>query len=83
MEVIVFVCYVVLVAMGVKFIMTLMEKWEILAWLQAHAPNEFFHKLTTCNFCLSFWIGVCLAIPMAILVDWHMILIPIFSSSLR
>jgi hypothetical protein len=83
MSVICFVCYVGLVAMAVKFMLTLAEKWNILSWLQAHAPNEFFHKLFTCNFCQSWWLGVFLSVLLAVFIDWRLIFIPIFSSSLR
>lgn len=82
-SVIEFVCFVALVAMAVKFAITLAEKWGILEWLQLHAPNEFLHKLFSCNFCQSFWLGLCLSFLLAIFVDWRLIFIPIFSSSLR
>ena len=82
-SVIEFVCFVALVAMAVKFAITLAEKWGILEWLQLHAPNEFLHKLFSCNFCQSFWLGLCLSLLLAIFVDWRLIFIPIFSSSLR
>lgn len=78
-----FVCWTLLVAAAVKFMLTLAEKWGILEWLQMNAPSEFFHKLFTCNFCQSFWLGLCLSILIAIFVDWPLILVPIFSSSLR
>lgn len=78
-----FICFVVLVALAVKFMLTLAEKWNILDWLQLHAPNDFFHKLFTCNFCQSWWLGVCLSILLAIFVDWRLIFVPFFSSSLR
>lgn len=78
-----FVCFVALVAMAVKFAITLAEKWGILEWLQLHAPNEFLHKLFSCNFCQSFWLGLCLSLLLAIFVDWRLIFIPFFSSSLR
>ena len=78
-----YICYIALVAMAVKFCLTIAEKWEIIEWLQLHAPNEFFHKLFSCNFCQSFWLGLCLSFLLAIFVDWRLIFIPIFSSSLR
>lgn len=83
MSILNFICYVVCVALSVKFILTLAEKWGILAWLQANAPNDFFHQLFTCNFCQSWWLGVCLSILLGIFVDWHLFFLPIFSSSLR
>lgn len=83
MSILNFLCYVVCVALAVKFMLTIAEKWGILEWLQAHAPNEFFHKLFTCNFCQSWWLGVCLSILLGIFVDWHLFFVPIFSSSIR
>lgn len=78
-----FVIYVVLVALGVKFLLTLSEKWGIREWLQLHAPNEFFHKLFSCDFCCSWWLGVGICIVLAILVDWRLIFVPIFACNLR
>lgn len=78
-----YICCIALVAMAVKFCLTIAEKWGILEWLQLHAPNEFIHKLFSCNFCQSFWLGLCLSFLLAVFVDWRLIFIPIFSSSLR
>lgn len=78
-----FVCYTALVALVVKFILTIADKWGIIEWCQLHAPNDFLEKLARCNFCQSFWLGVIICIPLAILVDWPLIFIPICSSSLR
>lgn len=83
MTIIDYICYVALVSMLVKFCLTIAEKWGILERLQLHAPNEFFHKLFSCNFCQSFWLGLCLSIFLAIFIDWRLIFIPFFSSSLR
>ena len=78
-----FAIYVALVAMLVKFAITLAEKWDILPWLQAHAPNKFFFKLFSCNFCQSFWLGMIVCVFLAIFVDWRLIFVPFFSSTLR
>ena len=78
-----FLCWVAAVALFVKFGLTVAEKWGMLEWLQLHAPNEFFHKLFACNFCQSFWFGLFLSTLLAIFVDWRLIFIPFFSSSLR
>lgn len=78
-----FLIYVCLVALGVKFLLTLADKWGIMEWLQAHAPNKLLFQLFTCDFCKSFWLGLCLSIPLAVLLDWRFIFIPIFSCNLR
>lgn len=78
-----FLCWVVFTALLVKFLRTLAEKWGILEYLQAHAPNEFLYKLFSCEFCQSFWLGTCLGILLGIFVDWHLIFVGIFSCNLR
>lgn len=79
-----FLCYVLLVALLVMFLRTLAMKWGILDWLQFNAPNEFFHKLFTCEFCQSFHLGMIISIVLAIFVGkWYLLLIPIFSSPIR
>lgn len=72
-----------MVALFVKFLRTLAEKWGIWEWLQAHSPNDFLYKLFSCEFCQSFWLGTCLGILLGIFVDWHLIFVGIFSSNLR
>lgn len=79
-----FVCIVFLVACAVMFIRTLAMKWGILEWLQVNAPCEFFHKLFTCEFCQSFWLGMIICVVLAIW--WReawLLFVPIFSSVLR
>lgn len=78
-----FVCYVLLVALAVMFLRTLAMKWGILEWLQVNAPNEFFHKLFTCDFCQSFWLGMGICLFLAIFVHWYLIFVPIFSCNIR
>ena len=58
---------VVLVALFVKFLRTLAEKWGILSYLQAHAPNDFLYKLFSCEFCQSFWLGLGVCIVLVVL----------------
>lgn len=78
-----FVIYIILVAFAVLFLRTLAMKWGILEYLQVNAPNEFFHKLFTCDFCQSFWLGMVICVFLAIFVHWYLIFIPIFSSVIR
>lgn len=78
-----FVIYIILVALAVLFLRTLAMKWGILEYLQVNAPNEFFHKLFTCDFCQSFWLGMVICVFLAIFVHWYLIFIPIFSSVIR
>lgn len=74
---------VVMVALFVKFIRTLAEKWGILGWLQAHAPNDFLYKLFSCEFCQSWWLGLAISIVLGVLIDWRLIFVPFFSSNIR
>lgn len=78
-----FVIYIILVALAVNFLRTLAMKWGILEYLQVNAPNEFFHKLFTCDFCQSFWLGMVICVFLAIFVHWYLIFIPIFSCNIR
>ena len=89
-----FLVWAVLVALAVKFLRTLADKWGILEYLQLHAteiqdklpiklPTDFMYKLFSCEFCQSWWLGICLSILLAIFVDWHLIFVPIFSSNIR
>lgn len=83
MKVIVFICFVALVAMAVKFMLTVADKWGIMEWMQAHAPCKLLYQLLTCDFCKSFWLGLFLSFFLAVFVDWRLIFIPIFSCNLR
>lgn len=78
-----FICYVFAVACAVMFLRTLAEKWGILEKLQVSAPNEFFHKLFTCEFCQSFWLGMGISAVLALTVHWWLIFVPFFSSVIR
>lgn len=78
-----FVCWVLLVALLVMFLRTLAIKWGILEYLQVNAPNEFLHKLFTCSFCQSFWIGMAISVLLAIFVHWYLIFVPFFSSVIK
>ena len=78
-----FVCWVLLVALAVMFLRTLAMKWGILEWLQVNAPNVFFHKLFSCDFCQSFHLALFICIFLAIFVHWWLIFVPIFSSVIR
>lgn len=79
-----FLCWAVVVALIVKFLRTLAEKWGILSYLQAHAPCDFLYKLFSCEFCQSFWLGMIICIVM-VCVGFKpiVLLIPILSSNIR
>ena len=52
-----FIFYVILVAMLAAFVLTLLRKWGAIEWVQVHG-NDFFAKMFSCDFCLSWWAGV-------------------------
>ena len=52
-----FTFYVILVAMFAAFVLTLLRKWGVIEWVQVHG-NDFFAKMFSCDFCLSWWAGV-------------------------
>lgn len=59
-----FAFYTAVVALVAAFGLTLLKKWGVIEWVQVHG-NEFFAKMFRCEFCLSFWAGVALAILLA------------------
>lgn len=79
-----YLSFVVLVSLFVKFLRTLGEKWGIIEYLQVHAPNEFFHKLFTCEFCQSFWLGMILCIGVVLFgAPIEYLFVPFFSANIR
>lgn len=79
-----FVCWVLIVALVVKFILTVAEKWGILEWMQAHAPFELLYKMLSCEFCRSFWLGVVICSILAVILrDCSFLFIPILSCNIR
>ena len=79
-----FIAYVFAVSLIVNFIRTLAIKWGILEKLQLNAPNEFLHKLFTCSFCQSFWLGVVISILLAVCCGkGFLLLVPFLSCNIR
>ena len=83
MELMDFMIWVVLVALSVSFIRTLMMKWGITEYLEVHSRSRFFVKMLRCEFCTYFWLGVLVCIPLGILHDPILFLVPVFSCNLR
>lgn len=55
-----FIIWVFVVATVAAFILNLLKKWKIVEYVQVHG-NDFFVKMFSCDFCLSWWIGVSLS----------------------
>ena len=76
-----FICYVAVVALAAAFFLGLAAKWEILEWLQVHAPNEFFGRMFNCKFCCSFWVGVVISLTLCVVTgQWTLLAVPICST---
>lgn len=76
----IFITRVVLAALLAAFILTLSRKWGVLEWVQVHG-SEFFSKMFSCNFCLSWWTSVVISIVWcAATEDTSILVIPFFST---
>lgn len=75
-----FAFYTAVVALVAAFGLTLLNKWRVIEWVQVHG-NDFFSKMFSCMFCLSFWAGVALAILLAFVTgNPALLLIPFCST---
>ena len=52
--------------MLVNGLLTLLEKWGWILKAQYYAKNDFWHKLFSCYFCMSFHLTVILTVPLLI-----------------
>lgn len=81
MKLVIFLVIVVLVALLAAFILGVIAKWGIVGWLQIHAPSDFFHKMFSCKFCLSWWVSVIISLILCLVTgDWILALVPVFST---
>ena len=66
---------------SVKMVL-LLKKWGVTEWMQVHG-NDFFAKLANCDFCLSWWTNVLLAVAaFMVLGDSRLLLVPFASTML-
>lgn len=76
------IVYIVFVSGLSSFVISLMMKWGIVEWVQVHG-NDFFHKMFSCNFCLSFWTNLLVCISLSIYIsDARVLFIPFFSTNI-
>lgn len=61
-----FIYNIIVVALIAAFVLTLLRKWGVIEWVQIHG-NDFFSKMFSCDFCLSWWAGVILSVLMLIM----------------
>ena len=76
-----FIYNIIVVALIAAFVLTLLRKWGVIEWVQIHG-NEFFAKMFNCDFCLSFWAGVALAILLAFITGNPALLLVPFCSTM-
>lgn len=75
-----FIFYTVIVALIASFIVLLLSKVGVLEWMQING-SEIISKLASCHFCLSFWIGLIVAVIFAIVTaNLILVLVPFCSS---
>lgn len=53
---------VLIIATLAAFILSLLNKWGVIEYLQIHAPNNFLNELFSCFFCMSWWTCVFLTL---------------------
>lgn len=68
------------VALAAAFVVLLMKKWGIVEYMQIYG-NNFFSKLFSCEFCLSFWTCLVIAcITAALTGEFALMAAPLFST---
>lgn len=73
---------VVIIALVSAFILMLARKWGIIEYMQVHG-NDIIHRMSSCNFCLSWWTCNIVSILFAIITkDWTYMLVPMCSTSI-
>ena len=53
------------------FVLTALEEFKILNWFQLRAPNRYYEKLLSCNFCLSLRFSTIILIPFLIFDEFQ------------
>lgn len=77
-----FIFYTVMVALLAAFLILLITKFGLREWMQVNG-TKLISDLANCDFCLSFWVGLLLAILLALLSgDLTLMFIPICSTPL-
>lgn len=72
--------WVFIIGTAAAFLLTLAKKWGIVEYVQVHG-NDFFSQMFHCDFCLSFWLGVVLAVLASICTGHpQLLLVPICST---
>lgn len=71
---------VILISSLAAYVLTLMRKWGIVEQVQVNG-NDFFAKMFSCDFCLSWWIGVIISVTWYLATgDCNVLFVPFFST---
>lgn len=78
-----FIGWGVIVCGLTAFVMSLLNKWGIIEWIQVHATNDFIHRLSSCHFCCSWWCGLIIATTFAAVTgEWRLIFLPMVTTNI-
>ena len=61
-----FVFYIAIVSLSAAFLLALLNKWNVIEWLQVHSPCEKLYQMFSCPFCLSWWMCVIISVTLAV-----------------
>ncbi len=65
-----------------SFAICLADKWGFVEWVQING-NDFFSKMFSCHFCLSWWTNVIACILIAIFMrDWAVLFLPFITTNI-
>lgn len=56
-----FLTWLLIVTSVSAFCVTLLHKWGVTEYVQIHG-NDFFAKMFSCDFCLSWWVGIAITL---------------------
>lgn len=76
-----FALQVVIIALLACYFVTLAKKWGVVEYMQVHG-NDFIYKLANCDFCLSWWAGVIIAVTWWIATGDTFVLLAPFCSTI-
>lgn len=67
-------CFSMIVALMAAFVVLLVKKWGIAEFWQVHG-NDFVSRLFSCDFCMSWWVCVIMAVVGSVVFN-NMALLP-------
>lgn len=76
-----FIIVTIIISSVAAWCLTLGYKWNVIEWVQVHAPCDLIHKMFSCQFCLSWWTCVGLSLVAVIVTCcWWYMLVPFVST---